>query len=426
MNPDNAMHPNSISLTPEEMFHLQLRLQQQQGARNVTNSGSDGGADNAALQSSIFAPVPPTPTSIGCATMYPPYAGSVINVQPSMTAYGASLPPIVAQQQLLAPSFPTGMRFVASDAKFAPTASVAPFSSLPTSHLPISASPATDEIIRGLLPIRGKVAGKGGRQKKPKDMPKRPLSAYNLFFKDERERIVNSKDEPKRDDATGGSAADKSTSSASSSVSRANDKSSRRTPHGKIGFANLARIVGANWKKLSSDRLEHYQRLADKDTGRYKSEMELYHKVQESKRKKMEEEEIKQQTEEKRRREEAAQEKIYEELEEAQQQTKKRKLLATATAGSHTVAASTSNINPPTYQGSVLYHSHAPPSFLSAYPHAALQEQAVSAAYLSRLRYVLENKSQEQHQHRHQCQEIAVSSSTVSSGNNNNAFSGSM
>jgi hypothetical protein len=282
------MYPNTISLTPEEMFHLQLRLQQQQGARTVTNDGSDGGGHNAGLiiaplQSSIFAPAPPARTAIEYAAMYsyPPSAGSVINVQPSMTAYDASLSHTAAQQQLLAPSFSIGgIGLGASDAKFAPTASAVSlgspsFPSPSRTHLPISASSASDEKIRHLLGIGRKATGKGSRrQKKPKDMPKRPLSAYNLFFKDERQRIVNSKDEPKQNDATDGSATTKSTSSISSSVST-NDKSSRRTPHGKIGFANLARIVGANWKKLSSDRLEHYQRLADKDTDRYKREKEL-------------------------------------------------------------------------------------------------------------------------------------------------------
>lgn len=88
------------------------------------------------------------------------------------------------------------------------------------------------------------------RAKKPKDMPKRPLSAYNLFFKSTRAKMMEST--PVGSDG-------------------------KAIPAGKIGFETLAKTIGREWKALSAKELDKYKAKAEEDMQRYKREMEDYH-----------------------------------------------------------------------------------------------------------------------------------------------------
>mmetsp|Transcript_7475 Transcript_7475/g.14167 ORF Transcript_7475/g.14167 Transcript_7475/m.14167 type:complete len:624 (+) Transcript_7475:100-1971(+) len=115
----------------------------------------------------------------------------------------------------------------------------------------------------------GQQQNKKKRKKRPRGHPSRPLSAYNLFFKDERQRILDSLP-----------------SSKSSDTGRQEDlkdprdeitwPGKRRRPHGKIGFENLAKEIGARWKGIDEETKEHYKKLALGDLQRYSREMQEY------------------------------------------------------------------------------------------------------------------------------------------------------
>ena len=103
-----------------------------------------------------------------------------------------------------------------------------------------------DQIAKNMKPIKKK------RTKKPKECPRRPLSAYNVFFKEERTRILDAL-----------------------AAENAANAENEEAP-GKIGFENLAKTIGARWKKVPADDLARYRELAKMDHVRYTDEMKVY------------------------------------------------------------------------------------------------------------------------------------------------------
>mmetsp|Transcript_18630 Transcript_18630/g.37669 ORF Transcript_18630/g.37669 Transcript_18630/m.37669 type:complete len:360 (+) Transcript_18630:192-1271(+) len=73
--------------------------------------------------------------------------------------------------------------------------------------------------------------------------PKRPMSAYNFFFRDERNNIL------------------------------------AEAQHGQRPktFEEIGRIIGKRWREINDDELETYKDMAAKDTARYQEEMKLYY-----------------------------------------------------------------------------------------------------------------------------------------------------
>jgi hypothetical protein len=137
-----------------------------------------------------------------------------------------------------------------------------------------------DETGEGAIPTKAKAktastAIKRPTKKKPKDKPKRPLSAYNFFFKEEREKILKvvlAEDPEKVENEKG------------SDDYLDDDALGRlRKEGGKVSFEEMGKLIGQRWKNINPDRLTRYSELAAEDTERYKKEMQSYNGRQEAK-----------------------------------------------------------------------------------------------------------------------------------------------
>jgi HMG-box domain len=87
--------------------------------------------------------------------------------------------------------------------------------------------------------------------KKPKDMPRRPLSAYNLFFKSERQKIV-------------------------SSISSGTPQEGKSKKALGIGFAGLARVIASKWKVLESEEKSAFEEQARLEKLRYRNQISVW------------------------------------------------------------------------------------------------------------------------------------------------------
>ena len=141
---------------------------------------------------------------------------------------------------------------------------------------------------------------RSNKKLKVKGKPKRPLSAYNFFFREERENILTelppgikkkdgddeeNEDEKKAEDAKkkGDDTVKKESEEGAEGEDGKDwdqkDKTGKKIPHGKIGFESLAKEIGKRWQELEEtdpERMAKYKKLADEDMARYKTAMDVW------------------------------------------------------------------------------------------------------------------------------------------------------
>lgn len=125
-----------------------------------------------------------------------------------------------------------------------------------------------DNPIEGTKPKKQTaVSARKPSKRKPKDKPKRPLSAYNYFFKEERVKILKA--------VLGEDGKEVNPTDVDPDM---DDEILKRLKKdgGKVSFEEMGKLIGQRWKVISAERKAHYDALAKADTERYKKEMEAY------------------------------------------------------------------------------------------------------------------------------------------------------
>jgi HMG (high mobility group) box len=139
----------------------------------------------------------------------------------------------------------------------------------------VSCAPSSDGALR---PQKRK---KHLKWKKPAGKPHHPRTGYNLFFRFERERILNQMDHmPIASNSV--QSIQVHANPRIKEVANILRRRSDSTP-GKVGFAGLTRNVAAKWKLLDPKIKEIFERKAAEDKERYKRELEVWQRMEKEK-----------------------------------------------------------------------------------------------------------------------------------------------
>ena len=134
------------------------------------------------------------------------------------------------------------------------------------------------------------------KKSSPDDAPRRPLSAYNYFYIDEREKILQQKQEeagtagksttaagPIKIAKWGGNCNDDYDIEMSEPVREMLERQKlpsnegRRRPHrkrhGVVSFQELAKTIARRWRSLPADQIQYYRKIASFDLRRYQAQM---------------------------------------------------------------------------------------------------------------------------------------------------------
>jgi len=117
-----------------------------------------------------------------------------------------------------------------------------------------------------------------GQAKSDSDLPKRPLSAYNLFFQLERENILKGEEDQNY---------------TFDNIARialihykqcrlGKPKRKHRKSHGVIGFRELARVIAQKWKKLSDSIKDLFEERAQIEKALYQREIDTLQSMKQS------------------------------------------------------------------------------------------------------------------------------------------------
>ena len=101
--------------------------------------------------------------------------------------------------------------------------------------------------------------------------PSRPLSAYNIFFRDQRAKIAHEQAQ--------GIKTEGMQEAVALCEAQFQDKIKRRIPVKRQPgmFEFMAKIIGKRWRKLSKNERERYTELSKEDEARYRAEKEIFH-----------------------------------------------------------------------------------------------------------------------------------------------------
>jgi len=121
--------------------------------------------------------------------------------------------------------------------------------------------------LHAVPPVQAAEKRKLRRVKKPQEMPSRPLSAYNLFFKEARIEWLAEADQV--------AALEQDNEAVAAREPPNNPDGTRKRKKSRL-FEKMAKEIGRRWKALTPTRKRKFEELAEIDKQRYRLEMNEY------------------------------------------------------------------------------------------------------------------------------------------------------